>query len=80
MREFESNTGETLRLHLDGMEGDVADELLLWENPAVNVSGSSVMVSREAYLQAFDKIELLGVISDHCREVVCREFDPQSRQ
>jgi hypothetical protein len=33
MREFDSETGETIALHTEGMEGDVADDLLLWERP-----------------------------------------------
>ncbi|MER3632432.1 MAG: glycosyl transferase, partial [Blastocatellia bacterium] len=74
MREFESNTGETLRVHLDGMEGDVADELLLWENPAVNVSGSSVLVSREAFDAAggFDPRQKCGEDWDFCYRVARR--------
>jgi len=74
MREFESNTGETLRVHLDGMEGDVADELLLWENPAVNAPGSSVLVSREAFDAAggFDPRQKCGEDWDFCYRVARR--------
>ncbi|MCV4615235.1 hypothetical protein OFM04_35590, partial [Escherichia coli] len=49
MREFDSETGRTIALHLEGGEGRVAEDLLLWESPAVNVSGSAIMVSREAF-------------------------------
>jgi glycosyltransferase involved in cell wall biosynthesis len=52
MREFESETGETLRLHAEGMEGDVADELLLWERTAIIGCGTAVMVSRKAFDEA----------------------------
>jgi len=33
MREFDSETGETIQLHLDGEEGWVADALLLFAKP-----------------------------------------------
>ena len=52
MREFNGESGETVKLHLDGQEGWVADEMLLWERPAVIVSGSAVMVSRKAFDEA----------------------------
>jgi glycosyltransferase involved in cell wall biosynthesis len=52
MREFDSETGETLRLHAEGMGGDVADELLLWERTAIIGCGTAVMVSRKAFDEA----------------------------
>jgi glycosyltransferase involved in cell wall biosynthesis len=49
MREFDGENDETVRLQIEGAEGHVADKLLLWESPSVNVSGSVVMVSRDAF-------------------------------
>jgi glycosyltransferase involved in cell wall biosynthesis len=49
MREFDSDTGETVRLNVSGVEDRAAESLLLWENPTVNVSGSVIMVSRDAF-------------------------------
>ena len=74
MREFHSETGETIRLHSDGQEGWVADELLLWERPAVNVSGSSVMVSRKAFdaVNGFDPRMKVGEDWDFCYRVARR--------
>lgn len=48
MREFDSETGGTIRLHLEGGEEGIADNLLLWEGP-VYVHG--IMVTREAFDQ-----------------------------
>ena len=49
MREFDLETGETICLMLEGEEGWVADDLILFEKPVVNVSGSAIMVKREAF-------------------------------
>lgn len=49
MREFDAETGDTLQLLINGDEGWVADGLLLFEKPVVNVSGSSIAVSRKAF-------------------------------
>jgi glycosyltransferase involved in cell wall biosynthesis len=48
MREFHSTTDKTLGFRVEGSDGQVADELLVWERPAINVSGSAIMVSRKA--------------------------------
>jgi glycosyltransferase involved in cell wall biosynthesis len=74
MREFDSETGETLGLRTEGMEGLVADELLLWERPAVNVSGSSIMVSRKAFEEAgrFDTRITCGEDWDLCYRIARR--------
>jgi glycosyltransferase involved in cell wall biosynthesis len=71
MREFCSESGETLVLHLDGMEGDVAEDLLLWERPVVNVSGSVIMVSREAFERVgeFDPRQKCGEDRDLCYRI-----------
>lgn len=49
MREYDTATGATICFYAEGEEGWVADDLLLFEKPTVNVSGSSVMVSRKAF-------------------------------
>ena len=48
MREFENATGETIAMHLEGSEGWVADEHLLFEKAVINGSGSVILVSRKA--------------------------------
>ena len=75
MREFDTETGETVELRVEGQEGWVADDLLLWERPAVNVSGSSIMVSREAFEAAggFDTKMRVGEDWDFCYRVA-RKF------
>ena len=74
MREFDSDTGETIAMHTEGMEGDVADELLLWERPVINVSGSSIMVRREAFEEAggFDTRMKCGEDWDLCYRIARR--------
>lgn len=49
MREFNTETNETIKLLLEGSEGWVANGLLLFEKPVVTVSGSAIMVSRKAF-------------------------------
>jgi len=68
MRHFDGETGQTLDLLTEGQEGWVADELLLWERPAVNVSGSAVMVTREAFdtVPGFDARQKVGEDWDFC--------------
>lgn len=74
MREFDTDTGETIAVHTNGMEGEVADELLLWENAAVNVSGSAIVVSREAFEAAggFDPRQKCGEDWDLCYRIARR--------
>lgn len=48
MREFDDETGETIRLHMKGGEDHVADNLLLWEGPLI-VAPGAVIVSRKAF-------------------------------
>ena len=73
-REFDSETGETVRLHSDGMEGDVADELLLWERPVIIGPGGTVMVGRKAFDDAggFDTRLKVGEDWDLCYRVARR--------
>ena len=49
MREFDSTTGETIAVHLDGDEGWVAKDIALWERPVVIGPGGSIMVRREVF-------------------------------
>ena len=49
MREFDSATGETIAVHLDGDEGWVAKDIALWERPVVIGPGGSIMVRREVF-------------------------------
>lgn len=74
MREFDGATGETVKLHLEGAENDTADSLLLWEGPSINVSGSMVMVSREAFdaVDGFDTQMKVGEDWDFCYRVARR--------
>ncbi len=71
MREFDSETGETLKLYLEGKEGWVGDDLLLWEKPVVNVSGSAIVVEREAFdaVGGFDTRMKVGEDWDFCYRV-----------
>ncbi len=74
MREFDSESGETIALHTEGMEGEVAEALLLWEKVAVNVSGSAIMISREAFEMAggFDPRQKCGEDWDLCYRIARR--------
>ena len=71
MREFDSQSGETLRLYVDGAEEDAARNLLLWEAPHVNVSGSAVMVLRTAFdeVGGFDTRIKVGEDWDFCYRI-----------
>ncbi|HQZ82453.1 MAG TPA: glycosyltransferase family A protein [Pyrinomonadaceae bacterium] len=48
MREFDSETGATIATHLDGLEGSVWRELILWEGPTIIGPGGTIVVSRQA--------------------------------
>lgn len=74
MREFDTDTGETIALHTDGMEGDVADELLLWEKSVIVGPGGTIMVSREAFEAAggFDPRQKCGEDWDLCYRIARR--------
>lgn len=71
MREFDSKSGETIGLHLDGGEERVADNLLLWEGPGIVGPGGTVMVSREAFqaVGGFDERMKVGEDWDFCYRV-----------
>lgn len=71
MREFASSSGKTLDLKTDGEAGDVADGLLVWEKSVVNVSGSCLVVRREAFdaVGGFDARMEVGEDWDFCYRV-----------
>jgi glycosyltransferase involved in cell wall biosynthesis len=71
MREFASESGETVDVRIRGMEGWLADELLLWERPAVTVSGSAIMVRRTAFeeVKGFDTRLACGEDWDLCYRI-----------
>lgn len=73
--DFEDRTGEKIGVPSAGMSGWVADELLLWERQAVNVSGSAVMVSRSAFeaVGGFDERLKVAEDWDFCYRVA-RQF------
>lgn len=70
MREFDSETGETTRLHIEGGEVGVADNLLLWEGPLI-VGPGAVTVSRKAFdrVGGFDTRMKVGEDWDFCYRV-----------
>ena len=47
MREFDTVTGKTIRLHRKGGEGWVAEDILIWEKPVIIGTGGSIIVRRE---------------------------------
>ena len=74
MREFDSETGETLEMHLDGGEDDVAENLLMWDGPVVVGPGGTIMVSRKAFEEAggFDPRLKCGEDWDLCYRIARR--------
>lgn len=74
MREFDNATGKTIRLYLDGGEEGVADNLLIWEGPAIAGPGT-VIVSRKAFdeVGGFDTKMKVGEDWDFCYRVA-RKF------
>ena len=71
MREFDGETGETIRFHMEGGEDGVADNLLLWEGPVIVGPGGTVTVSRKAYdhVGGFDTRMEVGEDWDFCYRV-----------
>lgn len=70
MREFDGESGETIRFYMHGSEAGVADNLLLWEGPLIVVPGS-VTVTREAFdhVGGFDSRMKVGEDWDFCYRV-----------
>ena len=71
LREFADETGETLRLYLEGGEDGVAESLLMWEGPMIVRPGGAVTVSREAFdhVGGFDTRMKAGEDWDFCYRV-----------
>lgn len=71
MREFNTETEETVHLHLDGEEGEVADSLLLYNKIVIIGPGGSILVSRKAFdeVGGFDPQLTVGEDWDFCYRV-----------
>jgi len=74
LREFDHETGKTLKLHLEGGEDGVADNLLLWEGPVIVGPGGAVIVTREAFdaVGGFDTRMKVGEDWDFCYRIARR--------
>ncbi|HUR99733.1 MAG TPA: glycosyltransferase family A protein [Pyrinomonadaceae bacterium] len=70
VREFDSETDRTIKLHLVGGEEGVADNLLLWEGPVIPCPGAGT-VSRRAFddVGGFDIRMKVGEDWDFCYRV-----------
>ena len=70
MCEFDSETGDTIRLYMEGGEEGVADNLLLWEGPVI-VGPGAVTVTRKAFdrVGGFDARMKVGEDWDFCYRV-----------
>ncbi len=75
MREFDTESGETVRLHLEGEEGWVGDELLLYNKTVIIGPGGTIVVSREAFeaVGGFDTALKVGEDWDFCYRIA-RKF------
>lgn len=75
MREFDSDTGKTLKMYLTGGEENIVENLLLWDGPVIVGPGGTVMVSREAFenVGGFDTRMKVGEDWDFCYRVA-RKF------
>jgi len=71
MRKFDSVTGETVDYWLDGMDGWVANDLLLWKGSVVNAPGGTAVVSKQAFdrVGGFDTRLKVGEDWDFCYRV-----------
>src|SRR5438105_9031136 len=71
MREFEDKTGATIKLHLEGGEGWVAEDIALWEKPVVIGPGGSIMVRRDVIedVGGFDTRLTIGEDWEFCLRV-----------
>lgn len=75
MQEFDNETGETVRLHLEGGEERVWENLLLWEGPVIVGPGGTIVVRRDAFnaVGGFDTRMKVGEDWDFCYRVA-RKF------
>ncbi|MEJ7623615.1 MAG: glycosyltransferase [Pyrinomonadaceae bacterium] len=71
MREFADGTGETIKQHLNGGEGWIADNLLLWQTPAIIGPGGTIIVKRSIFEEVggFDPRLIVGEDWDFCYRV-----------
>ena len=71
MREFDGETGETIRVCMEGGEDGVADNLLLWEGPVIVGPGGAITVTRKAFdhVGGFDTRMKVGEDWDFCYRV-----------
>ena len=71
MSEFDDETGETIRVYMEGGEEGVADNLLLWEGPVIVGPGGGITVSRKAFdrVGGFDTRMKVGEDWDFCYRV-----------
>lgn len=70
-RTFDSETGKTLATDLDGGEGWMADNLLLWNGSTIIGPGGTILVKREAFDKAggFDEAMKVGEDWDLCYRI-----------
>lgn len=75
LREFSEDANGDGEIDIDGMEGWVADELILWERPVIVGPGGTIMVSRKAFdaVGGFDERMKVGEDWDFCYRVA-RKF------
>jgi glycosyltransferase involved in cell wall biosynthesis len=68
LREFSESSNGHGKIDIDGMEGWVADELLLWERPVIVGPGGTIMISRKAFdtVGGFDNRLRVGEDWDFC--------------
>ena len=71
MREFAHETGETIAMHLNGADGWMADNLLLWDGPVIVGPGGTIMVRRDVYdeMGGFDTRQKVGEDWDLCYRI-----------
>jgi glycosyltransferase involved in cell wall biosynthesis len=75
MREFDSETNKTIRLHLEGSEGWVAKDILLFDKNVIIGPGGAIVIKREAFeeVKGFDTNLKIGEDWDFCYRVA-RKF------
>jgi len=71
MREFDDVTGESIATYLNGAEGWMADNLLLWDGPVIVGPGGTIVVRREVYdeVGGFDTRQKVGEDWDFCYRI-----------
>lgn len=71
MREFDDETSNTIAMHVNGAEGWIADNLLLWDGPVIVGPGGTIVVRRDAFEEAggFDIQQKVGEDWDLCYRI-----------